>query len=252
MLPFLLPGYCRVHRDNKAESKAEKCFCLSEGTRRLADSLKVIMSSGAITYSRDLTWEHPHAPFPSASAENSHHLSKPEEGRGVLMKIRSPPTTYRPPSPTQQPPPHQPLTPPSPTQAPPPYQSLTPPSPTQPPPSVQQPPLYQPRTPPSLTQPPTYPPPPYNVARQLGIYSVGPQENEERQPGCNRAASCKHHNGQLFMVMAERGIQDALAEQRSTHVPPHDLPDCFAGKMHESATSAEAVNFPQALSGVTR
>ena len=48
------------------------------------------------------------------------------------------------------------------------------------------------------------------------------------------------------MVMAERGIQDALADQRSTHVPPHDLPDCFAGEMHEPTTYAEAVKSPQA------
>ena len=48
------------------------------------------------------------------------------------------------------------------------------------------------------------------------------------------------------MVMAERGIPDALAEQRSTHVPPHDLPDCFSGEMHEPATYAEAVKSPQA------
>ena len=48
MLPFLRSGYCRVRRDNKAEQKAEKCFYLSGGTRRPADSLKVIISSGAI------------------------------------------------------------------------------------------------------------------------------------------------------------------------------------------------------------
>ena len=48
------------------------------------------------------------------------------------------------------------------------------------------------------------------------------------------------------MVMAERGIQDAIAEQRSTHVLLHDLPDCFAGEMHEPATYAEAVKSPQA------
>ena len=48
------------------------------------------------------------------------------------------------------------------------------------------------------------------------------------------------------MVMAERSIQDAIAEQRSTHVLPHDLPDCFAGEMHEPATYAEAVKSPQA------
>ena len=48
------------------------------------------------------------------------------------------------------------------------------------------------------------------------------------------------------MVMAERGIQDATAEQRSTHVLPHDLADGFAGEMHEPATYAEAVKSPQA------
>ena len=48
------------------------------------------------------------------------------------------------------------------------------------------------------------------------------------------------------MVMAERGIQDALAEQRSIHVPPHDLPYCFAGKMHEPVTYAVAIKSPQA------
>ena len=77
MLPFLQPGYCRVRRDKKVEPKAEKLFYL--GTRRPADSLKVIVSSGAITYTRDLTWEHPRAPFPSAPAESSCHLSAPEE-----------------------------------------------------------------------------------------------------------------------------------------------------------------------------
>ena len=50
------------------------------------------------------------------------------------------------------------------------------------------------------------------------------------------------------MVMAERGIQDAIAEQRSTHALPHDLPDCFAGKMHEPGTYAEVVKSPQAPS----
>ena len=48
------------------------------------------------------------------------------------------------------------------------------------------------------------------------------------------------------MVMAERGIQYALAEQRSTHVPPHELLDCFAGEMHKPATYSEAVKSPQA------
>ena len=48
------------------------------------------------------------------------------------------------------------------------------------------------------------------------------------------------------MVMAKRGIQDALAEQRLSYIPAHDLPDCFAGEMHEPATYAEAVKSPQA------
>ena len=83
MLPFLRPGYCRVRRNNQAEPKAEQCFYLSGGTRRPADSLKVIMSSGAITYTRDLTWEHPRAPFPFVPAESSRHMSAPEEGGAV-------------------------------------------------------------------------------------------------------------------------------------------------------------------------
>ena len=45
--------------------------------------------------------------------------------------------------------------------------------------------------------------------------------------------------------MAEHGIQDALVEQRSIHISPHDLPDCFAGEIHEPATYAEAVKSPQ-------
>ena len=104
MLPFLRPGYCRVRRNNKAEPKAEQCFYLSRGTRRPAYSLKVIMSSGAITYTRDLTWEHPRAPFPSAPAEISRHMSAPEEGGGVVMEIRPPPPYQQPPSLYPQPP----------------------------------------------------------------------------------------------------------------------------------------------------
>ena len=72
---------------------------LSGGTRRPADSLKVIMFSGAITYTRDLTWEHPRAPFPSALAEISRHLSAPEKEGGVVMEIRPPPPPYQSPSP---------------------------------------------------------------------------------------------------------------------------------------------------------
>ena len=46
--------------------------------------------------------------------------------------------------------------------------------------------------------------------------------------------------------MAECGIQDAFAEPRYLHVPPHDLPDCFPGEIHEPATYTETVNSAQA------
>ena len=50
----------------------------------------------------------------------------------------------------------------------------------------------------------------------------------------------------LIVWQAECSIQNALAEQRSSHVPPRNLPDSFAGEMHEPATYAEAVKSPQA------
>ena len=97
MLPFLRPGYCRVRRDNKAEPKAQRCFYLSGGSKHPADSLKVVLPSGAITYTRDLAWEHsraaPFVPAPAGGGREQHlvHPLPPQKPSPPTSLPSSPP-----------------------------------------------------------------------------------------------------------------------------------------------------------------
>ena len=56
-LAFMQPGFRRVHRTNKSESKAEQCFYLSRGQNHPRDCVKVLTSSGLTSDKRDVTWE---------------------------------------------------------------------------------------------------------------------------------------------------------------------------------------------------
>ena len=63
MLPFLRPGYCRARRERKAAPRAEVCFYLDGGSNHRSSSFKVKLPSGAVVYTRDVTWAHPREPF---------------------------------------------------------------------------------------------------------------------------------------------------------------------------------------------
>ena len=94
--------------------------------------------------------------------------------------------------------------------------------------------------PPPTTPPPPLPPPPYDVARQLGNYLHGPQDDEERRPGRTRAQTRTHQSGLLSMLLEERGISKALAGQRPPHQPTAELPACPASELSQPTSYAEA------------
>ena len=93
MLPFLNPGYCRVRRDSKAAPKAELCFYLNGGSNQPSPAFKLKLPSGAVVYTRDVTWAHPREPF---------MLPEPAGGGGFVSIYLLEPGSTPPPPPQQQ------------------------------------------------------------------------------------------------------------------------------------------------------
>ena len=63
LLPSLMPGFHRVKRTLKSESKAEACLYLKGGNKHSQDCCKVFLPSDRTSYSRDVTLEYPRKPF---------------------------------------------------------------------------------------------------------------------------------------------------------------------------------------------
>ena len=136
----------------KAAPKSEMCFCLNGGSNRPSPAFKVKLPSGAVVYTRDVTWAHPREPF---------MLPEPAGGGGFVDIYPPQQGSTPPPLPQQQQPPSPPP-PPLPQQ--------------QQPPSPPPPPLPQ-RQPPSTPSPP---PSPQRITRQLRNHLSGPGDGNER------------------------------------------------------------------------
>lgn len=209
MLPFLKPGYCRVRRDSKAAPKAEICFYLNGGSNHPSSSFKVKLPSGAVVYTRDVTWAHPREPFT---------LPEPAGGGGFVNIYPPEPASTPPPLPQQQQPPS--------------------PTPSTLPQQQQQP---QPPTPSPASSPASSPPlSPYRVTRQLGNHLSGPGDGDERQPGRTRAQSRAHRRGLLSMLTNQNDMAQAFVEQRPPSQPLAKLPTCPASELSAPTSFADA------------
>ena len=58
ILPFLKPGFAKVQRTNKLQPKAQECFYLGPATNHASDVYRVLVKSGSVICSRDITWRH--------------------------------------------------------------------------------------------------------------------------------------------------------------------------------------------------
>ena len=76
-LAFMQPGFRCIHRTQKSEPKAERCFYLNRGRNHLRDCVKVVTSSGHTSNTLDVTWEvervsiiaaEPNTPHPKVGA----------------------------------------------------------------------------------------------------------------------------------------------------------------------------------------
>ena len=63
VLPFMMPGFRHRIRPNKMESKGERCFYLNTGNNHSSSTHKIILPSGQVSFSADVTFGYRRAPF---------------------------------------------------------------------------------------------------------------------------------------------------------------------------------------------
>ena len=76
-LAFMQPGFCRIHRTQTSEPKAERCFYFSKGRNHPRDCRTVVTSSGQASNMRDVTWEVERLPI-IAAEPNARAATGPE------------------------------------------------------------------------------------------------------------------------------------------------------------------------------
>ena len=55
LLPFLMPGYCKVKRENKSQAKAQECFFLAPAPSHPRDAVRVLTNHRALLITRHVT-----------------------------------------------------------------------------------------------------------------------------------------------------------------------------------------------------
>lgn len=63
ILPFTMPGYRHRNRQHKMQSKGERCFYLNTGNNHSSATHKIILPSGQVSFSVDVTCGYHRAPF---------------------------------------------------------------------------------------------------------------------------------------------------------------------------------------------
>ena len=78
-IPFLKPGYVKTKRQDKLRRKAFPCFFIGSLANRPHDTYEVLLNSGSIVHSRNVTWARLPPSVP-VSAENVHSVSVSRKG----------------------------------------------------------------------------------------------------------------------------------------------------------------------------
>ena len=73
-IPFLKPGYVKTKRQDKLKPKAFPCFFIGPSANRPRDSYELLLRSGNVINSRNVTWARLSSPI-TASTENVHSVS---------------------------------------------------------------------------------------------------------------------------------------------------------------------------------
>ena len=222
LLPFLTPGFAKVlHRETKADEKAQLAFFLNKGSNHARDAYKLLLPNGRIIYSASVTWWHPRAPWAAPAGGNRLVQSPPPQPPQLSQQWIE--VTVEQQQPQQQ----QAVPLPSPSQ------SAPPPPPPSPPSSSPPPPAPLPRPAPI-------------VHRQLQNFNKGPRDHEEFQPGRTRAASRAMTSAVCRAMAARRGIVEEMTEQRPPGDPAPELPSCKASELKAPANFKEVCASPEA------
>ena len=78
-IPFLKPGYVKTKRQDKLRPKALSCFFIGPSANRPHDTYEVLLNSGSVVNSRNVTWARLPPSIP-VSAENVHSVSVSRKG----------------------------------------------------------------------------------------------------------------------------------------------------------------------------
>ena len=57
-IPFLKPGFCKFKRTNKMDANARECFYLGPTRNHPSESKRVLVRTGKVIITRNVTWSH--------------------------------------------------------------------------------------------------------------------------------------------------------------------------------------------------
>ena len=78
-IPFPKPGYVKIKRQDKLRPEALPCFFIGPSANRPFDTYEVLLNSGSVVHSRNVTWARL-PPLVPVAAENVHSVSVSRKG----------------------------------------------------------------------------------------------------------------------------------------------------------------------------